>query len=211
MQHAGLGHSMISTTHLFFLSGNGFDGTTIPCIERQRELVPVEVETFAAFEQKLVALFKKYPDKFCGELRQHMEALLPGATDLNIMKTVFRDYLLRRFDRISTEIGREGPGDTVNFVVVAKETDGTILGFVEFNIQSEYPPGSVELDPLGVLPFAQGRGLSRLLAFSILKLWPATKKIFLGTLQHNKGIYTALGFKPTEDLGDLGIGFEYVV
>jgi len=95
-------------------------------------------------------------------------------------------------------------------IVLAKDFNKKLLGFIEF-WASKNDVTNVQIEPLGVLPYAQKRGLSRLLCFSILKIWPKTKRLFLGTMQDTRDIYLALGFKPFDDHGELGLRFEYIV
>ena len=88
-----------------------------------------------------------------------------------------------------------------------------VLGCVVFDLMPEVEEGEVELEPLAVLPSAQGRGLSRKLIFSILKIRPETKQIRLGTAIWNtkaRQVYKFLGF--VEDkIEKFSVEYIYIV
>jgi GNAT superfamily N-acetyltransferase len=97
-------------------------------------------------------------------------------------------------------------------VVMAKNKENEILGFTAFHMKPEFKEGEVLLEPIAVLPSAQGRGLARKLVFSILTLKPETTRIFLGTniwLRQAQDVYKRLGFSAYEE-SDYSIKFEYI-
>jgi hypothetical protein len=192
-----------------------FDGTTKQYIELLKKQARDRAITLAKHMEIVARVFINHPEQL--ELVQDVaeKKSFIEMRDCIVAEKSMAEWLEHAFlsicDKLESELASKGPGDTIIFIIVAKELDGTILGFVEFNINPEYPAGDVQLEPLGVLPYAQGRGLSRFLAFSILRLWPVTKRIFLGTMQDNKDVYTHLGFTVYEDAGGLGLNFEYKV
>ncbi len=96
------------------------------------------------------------------------------------------------------------------FFVIAKNEKNEILGYAVFHSKSKYPNGSVRLEPLAVLPSAQGMGLGRKLIFSIRQILPETSRIFLKTSFWFTGaisVYRKLGFK--ERVDGLWHLFEY--
>ncbi|HBS47649.1 TPA: hypothetical protein DEO28_04790 [Candidatus Dependentiae bacterium] len=113
-----------------------------------------------------------------------------------------------------SKIQKEGPLNETNFIVTSKELDGTILGFTIFHIQSDSRLGYVELEPLCIHPSAQGRGLSRFLVFSILKILPEIKEIGLITDMSNIQaitVYKKLGFFESRREGSPSLCFTYKV
>ncbi|MFH1832533.1 MAG: GNAT family N-acetyltransferase [bacterium] len=99
------------------------------------------------------------------------------------------------------------------FAVVAKNKKNEILGFTAFHINPELVKGDVSLESLAIMPMFQGYGLARPLVFSILKIVPDIKRIFLGTniwLTKAQITYNALGFSVYAQ-ESYGIKFEYLV
>jgi ribosomal protein S18 acetylase RimI-like enzyme len=99
------------------------------------------------------------------------------------------------------------------FVAFAKNENGNILGVAEFRSNPEQSDGDISLELLAVDPQAQGRGLSRSLVSSILKLMPETNYIGLSTTIWNKrahSVYKKLGFAEIEPkyVGCLDFEFE---
>lgn len=109
------------------------------------------------------------------------------------------------------------------FFVVAKNNKGTILGVIAFYTSpmltkffpdfDEYTEGDVVLEPMAIVPAAQGHGLARPLIFSILTLAPETKRILVGTrmwIKNAVAMYEKLGFTEYKREG-IGVKFKYVV
>jgi len=81
--------------------------------------------------------------------------------------------------------------------VVCKETDGTPMGFVQFNICSSYPFGTVRLARMAIVPEKRHRGYGKLLVSSIFNIIPHVDHIFLYTRPTNEiavNAYLSYGF-----------------
>lgn len=99
------------------------------------------------------------------------------------------------------------------FVVTVKEVGSAeILGFTIFRSKPKFDePTCVQLEPLAVDPIAQGRGLSRILAFSIFKIDSTFNHIFLFVRKENinaQGVYKTLGFSRFHE-SEAGFFLEY--
>ena len=109
----------------------------------------------------------------------------------------FRDWIydsyMERIDEAASQVS-----DEVHYLFTVKELDSEkLLGIVMFQVGKEHEHGTVELGPLAVTPEAQGRGLSKILTCSILKLLPQTNRIILEALCSNTkaiDIYKSFGF-----------------
>ncbi len=100
---------------------------------------------------------------------------------------------------------------TCYIVTVRDFDDHKILGFAIFYLKPEYGKDFVWLEHLAIIPSAQGRGLSRNLIFSIVRIYPDTKRILLGVRYENskaQKIYKHLGFKKIQT-HEYGYVLEY--
>lgn len=85
------------------------------------------------------------------------------------------------------------------FVVTVKDVGSdNILGFTIFRSKPKFEdPRCVQLEPLAIIPTAQGRGLSRILARSIFEISSEYNHIVLIVRRENtkaQAVYKALGF-----------------
>lgn len=102
------------------------------------------------------------------------------------------------------------------YVVVAKEGEQllgvTIVCRTSLEPGFELPYGATYLDELAVLSTAQGRGLARLLVFSVFDLIPEATQIFLDTGIWNtkaQAVYAHLGFEVRECKEFAHVGFVF--
>ena len=180
-----------------FLEWERFDGYTIPYFNRMKELAPIEssylLEQESNFWLPLVEKFKENPllpdnPELTDDNKNNLILIKKGLDTGVSFKQVLTNYFIYMYDELIENIKKEGPGNTINFIVTAKESNENILGFAAFNIKPDYPLGSVELEPLSIIPSTQEQGLSKFLVFSIFKLWPETKKVFLSPFKFNEKI-----------------------
>lgn len=126
---------------------------------------------------------------------------------------LFLDRQMSDFDKACAQcIEKQIVFPKTCFFIIAKNDKGEILGYAVFHSKSKYPKGSVRLEPLAVLPAAQGMGLGQKLIFSIRHILPETSRIFLKTSFWFTGaisVYRKLGFK--ESVNGLWHNFEYNV
>lgn len=95
-------------------------------------------------------------------------------------------------EKIKTQM-QQNNGDLYYLFTVSEYVDNkkTLLGAIIFDAKKDYDYGTVEIDLLSVKPEAQSRGLSTILAGSIFKFLPQTKRIILDVLSTNKKAFDA--------------------
>ncbi len=109
------------------------------------------------------------------------------------------------------------------YFVMAKDNKEQVLGFTAFYTSpmlttffpdfDAYTNGDVVLEPIAIIPSAQGLGLARSLVFSILTLAPETQRILVGTriwITNALTMYEKLGFTEYKRDG-IGVQFQYIV
>jgi len=103
------------------------------------------------------------------------------------------------------------------FVVIAKEGE-KVLGMMLFcrislEPELELPKNAVYVDEFGVKAEAQGRGIGKLLLFSVFELCSDVTQIFLDTGIWNtkaQAVYKALGFNVRECKEFAHVGFQFI-
>ncbi|MFH1254244.1 MAG: GNAT family N-acetyltransferase [bacterium] len=158
-------------------------------LDAERELIPVMA---AAFQHEVI--MSKDP----------VENSILATTSLQQQNEAeMSKYLQRQKIKIFT-----------SFVVIVKDVGSDkILGFAMFHSKPKFEKGCIQLEPLAVIPAAQGRGLSRKLVFSILKLMPGVNQIELFVRHENvkaQAVYKSMGFSVHEEL-KFGKRLKYVI
>ena len=196
-------------------------------LELEEQLMPVSAEAFAdeAIDLRNFLLDDKFQIK--KEFIEIAEGLSHGDreeldakiaisnTDRMSRVGYLRQMFLQKFEKTKAVllIHSKHVLNSIYFVVTAKDKAGEVLGLAIFNINSD-DCSDVWVDQLAVLPKAQGRGLARLLMFSILKLNPEIACIGLNTELWNvkaREMYTQ-AFKFTERrIKDFTVWFEHFV
>ncbi|MBD3273228.1 GNAT family N-acetyltransferase [Candidatus Dependentiae bacterium] len=131
----------------------------------------------------------------------------------NIITELVEEYLNEDWPEDEREFdstrGKEILKAGIHRIIVFK--NNSPIGYINFvndfvdydgNIKKVLGPNEKWIEPLMVHPSAQGLGLGRKLVFSILKLYPNTKRIILVTDKDNKGackFYKRIGFIEKED------------
>lgn len=98
-----------------------------------------------------------------------------------------RDRLYDAYiQKMSMPVTQAG-GEIYYIFTVSDVLEGSkkLLGAVLFDVQKDFLFGTVELDLISLIPETQSRGLSTILASSIFKILPQTKRIILDVLQNN--------------------------
>lgn len=112
----------------------------------------------------------------------------------------YRDLLYESYIKeIDEFISQEKNNCFYIFTISEPQSNGTtmLLGSVMFGIKKDYEHGNAELFHFVIKPGAQGRGLGKILACSILKLLPQIKRIFLDVVCSNvkaQAAYESFGF-----------------
>lgn len=141
--------------------------------------------------------------------REELDAKLAMARlDREARVTAMLQALRQQIEMAKASILKAPQDPGVCFIVTVKNEECDVLGFAIFRLLESK---IVSLDLLGVIPTAQGRGLAKILVFSILKLNMETKSIILGTELWNttaQAVYKKLGFMVCKQKG-FYISFEY--
>jgi len=146
-------------------------------LESEKALIPVMAEAFA-YQVEETDKFEEQVALVTEYIKKQNEAAMSK-------------YLQRQKVKIFT-----------SFVVTVKDA-GTdkVLGFTMFHSKPKFQQGCVILEPLAIIPTAQGRGLSRFLVFSIFRLMPEANQIDLFVRHEStkaQAIYNILGFRVSE-------------
>ncbi len=170
-------------------------------------VIPIYARAKAPFRIEQIQAFRKLPI----EEQQQFPQYLHYPHDLNInsaLPYIEESLMLDLLTELETEehLSRSNQ----NYLVIAKDQAGDILGFTHFC----YHEGdfSAELEPLMIDPQAQGRGIARKLIFSILKLEPAILRIYLCTDAMNfksQSIYRHLGFHELFRTREISASWDY--
>jgi GNAT superfamily N-acetyltransferase len=198
-------------------------------VEIQKQALPVVAEAFADEERKFLLDDKFQIRKEYADLANQMSKDKPeefatfiASARLGRERRVetSRNSWERWFKR--TEQSMKDFSFTY-FFVVAKNSKGNILGITAFYISpmltqifpwfDVYTQGDVLLEPIAIIPSAQGHGLARPLIFSILTLEPEIKRILLGTriwITNAIAVYKKLGFTEYKREG-ISVKFVYEV
>ncbi len=185
-------------------------------------LIPTQAEVFADEPKDLrdfllddtLQIKEEYAaiiESLSTEEREELYAkIATSGADREIRVESTKQALLQQLEKARAHLLITPQDLGTSFVVIVKNEEGDIWGFAIFR----FPEHDVaSLDLLGVMPSAQGKGLARILVFSILKLAPETKYIFLGTEIWNtqaQAVYKALGFTIDKQRGCY-VSFEYEV
>jgi ribosomal protein S18 acetylase RimI-like enzyme len=167
-------------------------------------------ENLQAIKQEHLAFLADVSD----EMRQKIDAKiqLGGRDRQTRVNCTLASYEQTSEQELAAKWAHNNP-----FVVIARE--GTkVLGVAVFcntSLESELdlPKNAVYLDELGVISEAQGRGLSKLLIFSVFDLIPGVSQIFLNTGVWNtkaQAVYKAVGFEPRECKEFGHVGFQFI-
>ncbi len=123
-------------------------------------------------------------------------------------------YLLQKNDEATGKYlqGQKVKNHTCLVVTVKDVGSDNILGFTIFRSKPKFnEPTCVQLEPLAIIPEAQGRGLARKLVFSIFEIDPTFNHIFLFVRKENtnaQGCYKTLGFTHFQG-NEIGFFLEY--
>ena len=165
-------------------------------IEKSRELSDAYAQ---AVEPFVVEFLKEHPEILASEpLYKPLKPLFEKGVDPVDWKRVEKEMLaISRSDfvRQAADFDKKD----ISWFVVAKDKTG-ILGFVQFLARHDDPWGAIRIANLMLLPAAQHRGIGKVLASSVFKLFPPEvhiKFITLSVMNANKqaiAAYTSYGF-----------------
>lgn len=158
-------------------------------LEAERELVPVMAAAF-----------------------QHEKKMAETVAENTVLAA---KYLLQKNEEATSKYLQSGKvKNHICFVVTVKDANSDkVLGFTIFRSKPKFDePSCVQLEPLAIVPEAQGRGLARKLAFSIFEIDSAFDHIFLFVRKENtkaQDVYKkALGFTHLDE-NKIGFFLEY--
>jgi len=170
----------------------------------------ITLEWFAVQLHNMSNYSRSLYDLYTPEVRTKVDALAP------VYAESFEEEIGDFFALGQTKLPEGYKGQRI--IVTAKEADGTVLGFAWFVIsgfeslklenEGISVPGflacrAAYLAYLGVVPVAQGRGISSKLIFSIIMILPHIQKILLQTATSNKqarDVYEHLGFSLVKEV-----------
>jgi len=187
-------------------------------LDIQELLAPVVAEVFTdemrdgLLDKYLQIKKKRSPNSnLCSEndIKKADANINDAKSDRKMRVKKFKQTYIKAIEKQRNQLV-QGCIDCNNFVVTVKDGADEVLGFAIFKI---CPENNVSLELIGVIPCAQGKGLSRLLTFSILKLALETKNIELNTKIGNtkaQAVYKALDFEVISQ-SDSTVSFRYVV
>jgi len=179
--------------------------------------IPVYAAAMAELQVDQIHAFRKLPEDKQRKIPKYQQ--YPEDFSLSSSQPYLEASLLLEFQEELLNASQNS-FPTENYLILVKETDGTLLGFTHFSLQQEEQ--NAELEPIMILPEAQGRGLARKLLFSILTLRQNINRISLCTNAKNlkmQAVCKHLRFKERSriEMHDIhweygtGIIFEYLV
>lgn len=199
----------------------------------KEKILPVMAQAFADQERDFLLDEKfqirpEYVELF-GQLPQDIKEILNAHIAIarcekreERVQAKLQKYKQKWDDGFALDLAHNQP-----LVIIAENGNNKILGFIlvlrkrpewEILSETEVQKDIIWGEILAIIPEAQGRGLTRPLLLSILKIMPETTRIILGTLSWNtkaQRIYERLGFKriANNDSGLLPSDcyYEYVV
>ena len=193
-------------------------------LELRKQLIITYVESFGDRIFQILdenfEIKKEYYNQAIDLFKNEPESLKLGIELLKMDRQTRIDFMLKRTENQFDEYFKKSFADEeFAHLIFAKNKDGEMLGFVGFHGygRSAFKNNTLQLDPVAIIPNAQGRGLARLLIFSILKISPEIQRIVLDTEIwniHAQDVYKHLGFTQF-NLSEFGIndswsvGFEW--